>query len=93
MTIAPTFQNGFNLGSPAVPLPPNDFNQEQAVLDGKGVAAGAVTNAQLNAALKNISKTAYPVGGAASGVYLPYNVVAECRRSPVAASTCRATPQ
>src|ERR1700690_254025 len=76
VTIAPTFQNGFNLGSPSVPLPPNDFNQEQAVLDGKGVAAGAVTNAQLNAALKNISKSAYPAGGAASGVYLPFTMVA-----------------
>ena len=76
VTIAPTFQNGFNLGSPSVPLPPNDFNQEQAVLDGKGVAAGAVTNAALNAALKNISQTAYPAGGAASGVYLPYKMVA-----------------
>ncbi len=75
VTIAPTFQNGFNLGAASVPLPPNDFNQEQAVLDGKGVAAGAVTNAALNAALKNVSKTAYPVGGAASGVYLPYKVV------------------
>lgn len=74
-TIAPTFQNGFNLGQPSVPLPPNDFNQEQAVLDGKGVASGAITNAQLNATLKNISQTAYPVGGTASGVYLPYSVV------------------
>jgi Tfp pilus assembly protein PilX len=76
VTIAPTFQNGFNLGSPSVPLPPNDFNQEQAVLDGKGVAAGAVTNAQLNAVLQNIGGTAYPVGGAASGVYLPYKKIA-----------------
>jgi Tfp pilus assembly protein PilX len=75
-TIAPTFQSGFNLGQPAVPLPPNDYNQEQAVLDGKGVAGGAITNAQLNASLKNISQTAYPVGGAASGVYLPYTMVA-----------------
>ena len=41
VTIAPTFQNGFNLGSPAVPLPPNDFNQEQAVLDGKGRGGGS----------------------------------------------------
>ena len=74
-TIAPTFQNGFNLGQPTVPLPPNDYNQEQAVLDGKGVAGGAITNAQLNAALRNISQTAYPVGGTASGVYLPYKVI------------------
>jgi len=75
-TIAPTFQSGFNLNSKAVPLPPNDFNQEQAVLDGKGLAAGAVTNAQLNAVLQNVHGTAYPAGGAASGVYLPYKTIA-----------------
>jgi Tfp pilus assembly protein PilX len=74
-TIAPTFQNGFNLGQPAVPLPPNDYNQEQAVLDGKGVASGSITNVQLNAALRNISQTAYPVGGTGSGVYLPYKII------------------
>ena len=73
-TIAPTFQNGLNLGQPTVPLPPNDYNQEQAVLDGKGSASGAVTNAALHSALQNISGTAYPSGGAASGVYLPYSV-------------------
>src|SRR6202035_1355467 len=75
-TIAPTFQNGFNLGKPAIPLPPNDYNQQQAVLDGKGVAASAVTNASLNASLKNVSKTPYPAGGTASGVYLPYTMQA-----------------
>ena len=75
-TIAPTFQNGLNLGQPTVPLPPNDYNQEQAVLDGKGVAGGAITNAQLNASLRNINQVSYPVGGAASGVFLPYTLVA-----------------
>jgi Tfp pilus assembly protein PilX len=72
--IAPTFQSGFNLGQPTVPLPANDFNQKEAVLDSKGNQGSPVTNAQLNAALRNVSGTAYPVGGAASGVYLPYTV-------------------
>jgi hypothetical protein len=73
-TIAPTFQSGFNLGQSAVALPQNDYNQEQAVLDGIGQASTAPTNAQLNAVLKNVSGTSYPTGGAASGVYLPYSV-------------------
>jgi Tfp pilus assembly protein PilX len=71
-TIMPTFQAGFNLGQPPVPLPPNNFAQKRAVLDGIGTNMTAPTNADLNAALKNISGTAYPTGGASSGVYLPY---------------------
>jgi Tfp pilus assembly protein PilX len=74
-TIAPTFNQGFNRGQPSVPLPPNDFNQQRAVLDGKGMGSTAVSNTERNAALKNISKTAYPSGGATSGVYLPYKTV------------------
>ena len=72
--INPTFTGGFNVSQPAVTLPPNSFNQEQAVLDGIGIATSAPTNAQLNAALKNAAGTAYPTGGAASGVYVPYTV-------------------
>lgn len=72
--INPTFAGGFNVSQPAVTLPPNSFNQEQAVLDGIGIASSAPTNAQLNAALKNAAGTAYPTGGAASGVYVPYTV-------------------
>jgi Tfp pilus assembly protein PilX len=75
VTIAPTFQNGFNLGQPKVPLPPNDYNQERAVLDGKGANSSAVTNSDLHNALRNVSGTQYPSGGTTSGVYLPYNVV------------------
>ena len=74
-TIAPTFQKGFSWGQTAVPLPQNDYNQAQAVLDGKGASSTAPTNAQLHASLMNVSQTAYPSGGAASGVYLPYSVV------------------
>lgn len=74
-TIAPTFNQGFSRGQPSVPLPPNDFNQQRAVLDGKGTGSSAVSNANRNAVLKNIGQTAYPSGGATSGVYLPYKTV------------------
>jgi hypothetical protein len=72
--IHPTFTGGFNVNQPSVTLPPNSFNQEQAVLDGIGIASNPPTNAQLNAVLKNAAGTAYPTGGAASGVYVPYSV-------------------
>jgi Tfp pilus assembly protein PilX len=75
--IAPTFQNGFNLGQPTVPLPQNDFNQKEAVIDGKGNSGSPTTNAQLNAALRDVKGTSYPAGGAASGVYLPYTIDAK----------------
>ena len=73
-TIAPTFQAGFDMGQPKVPLPPNDYNQEQAVLDGKGVANNAVTKSDLHNAVKDIHGTAYPSGGASTGVFLPYTI-------------------
>jgi Tfp pilus assembly protein PilX len=72
--INPTFHGGFNVSQNAIPLPSNSFNQEQAVLDGIGNTTTAPTNAQLNAALKNAAGTAYPTGGASSGVYVPYSV-------------------
>ena len=72
--INPTFNGGFNVSQPAVTLPANSFNQEQAVLDGIGNSSSAPTNAQLNAVLKNAAGTPYPTGGAASGVYVPYTV-------------------
>jgi len=81
-TIAPTFQAGFNRSQPVVALPANDFSQQWAVIDGKGCGEGgttcgsgsppAPTHADLNANLKNVSGTSYPVGGATSGVYIPY---------------------
>ncbi len=74
-TIAPTFQAGFNMGQPKVPLPPNDYNQEQAVLDGKGVASNPVTKSDLHNAVKDINGNSYPNSGASSGVFLPYSVV------------------
>ena len=72
--IHPTFTGGFNVSQPAVTLPANSFNQEQAVIDGIGIASTPPTNAQLNAVLKNAAGTPYPTGGAASGVYVPYTV-------------------
>ena len=74
-TIAPTFQQGFNLGQQSVPLPTDDFNQEQAVLDGKGSASGAPTNSQLHNTLMDATGTAYPSNGTNSGVFLPYQIV------------------
>ena len=85
-TIAPNFQQGLNLSQSPVPLPPNDFSQQWAVLDGKGQGEGgttppnpppAPTQAQMAAVLKNISGTSYPATGSTptSGVYIPYSSV------------------
>jgi hypothetical protein len=71
-TIRPTFQGGFNLNRPTVPLPTNDFSQRRAVLDGVGMNLTNPTNAEMNAALKNVSGNAYPLAGASSGVYFAY---------------------
>jgi Tfp pilus assembly protein PilX len=71
-TIAPTFQGGLQLSQPPHTLPQNDYSQKQAVLD--GIGNSTPTNATMNAVLKDASGKAYPVGGASSGVYLPYSV-------------------
>jgi Tfp pilus assembly protein PilX len=68
-TVAPSFNGGFSLGAAPLPLPTDSFNQEQAVLDGKGLAAGQPSNATLNAGLKNPSGLKVP----SNGVYLPYS--------------------
>ena len=72
--INPTFHGGFNVSQNPLPLPANSFNQEQAVIDGIGNTTTAPSNSTLNGALKNAAGTAYPTGGATSGVYLPYTV-------------------
>ena len=79
-TIKPTFEGGLNLSQPTAPLPPNDYSQQWAVLDGKGCGEGGSTcgqntppapsSAQMSAALKDVSGTSYP--NSSSGVYLPY---------------------
>ena len=73
-TISPQFQSALNLNQAKVPLPVNDYNQQRAVLDGKGTGSTAVTNSDLNSALKSATKAPYPLTGASSGVYLPYTV-------------------
>ncbi len=84
-TIAPTFQQGFNLGQASVALPANDFSQKWAVLDGVGCGEGGTTcgtsappspaNSDLHNYLKDINGNAYSSNGATSGVYLPYSCV------------------
>jgi Tfp pilus assembly protein PilX len=72
--ISPTFQQSFNLNQPAVPLPTNDFNQQRAVLDGKGTA-GQPSQSDLHTTLKDGTGAAYPTTGTPStGVFLPYSV-------------------
>jgi hypothetical protein len=39
-SVNPTFQSGYSLGVAPVTLPPNDFSQKWAVLDGKGCGEG-----------------------------------------------------
>ncbi len=74
-TISPTFQAGYTLGAAALPLPTDSFNQEEAVVDGKGSGCMGNNNcpskATLNSALLDINGNAYPMSGA-NGVYLPY---------------------
>jgi Tfp pilus assembly protein PilX len=76
--IAPTFKSGFNRGQAKIDLPTDSFNQKQAVLDGTGYCGSSgcpnPTNAQMNAALMDVNKTAYPSGGASSGVFLSYTL-------------------
>jgi len=70
---------GFQAKQTAIPMPTDSFNQQSAVLDGKGANADGTprpqpTQSAMNAALKNISKTPYPASGAVpAGVYLPYS--------------------
>jgi Tfp pilus assembly protein PilX len=73
-TITPNFQAGLLLNQPAVPLPPNDYSQKRAVLDGMGNSGAAVTNSDLHSALRDVNRTSYPSSGTNSGVYLPYTL-------------------
>jgi Tfp pilus assembly protein PilX len=88
-TVAPQFQDGFNLSQNSIPQPPNDFSQKWAALDAMGCGENngsvctnpaspaplAPTAAQMNADLKTVTGTAYPTGGATTGVYLNYQSV------------------
>ena len=73
-TIAPTFQNGFSLNQPKIPLPQNSYNQERAVLDSLGTDNNQPSKSDLNNKLMDATKNAYPKNGSGSGVYLPYSV-------------------
>ncbi|HMC29684.1 MAG TPA: hypothetical protein VKL99_02545 [Candidatus Angelobacter sp.] len=74
-TIAPAFQAGFQTGQSKVPLPQNDYNQERAVLDGKGISNNPVTKSDLHNALVDVNGNPYPSSGASSGVFLPIATV------------------
>ncbi|HEX4379367.1 MAG TPA: hypothetical protein VH022_05005 [Candidatus Acidoferrum sp.] len=73
--IRPTFAGGFNVAQNAVQLPPNSYNQEQAVLDGIGIPPCPTCQPSLSGSnLKNAAGAAYPSSTPSSGVYLPYTV-------------------
>lgn len=77
-TIAPTFQAGLNLGAASIPLPPNDYNQKQAVLDGIGLTSTNPTPAYMGTVLENAAGQPYNSATAGTlptnnGVYLPYS--------------------
>jgi Tfp pilus assembly protein PilX len=88
-TIKPVFEGNppFTLGQPTQKEPSNSYSQKWAVLDGEGCGEGsnvcgnpnspwpAVTNANLNAELKDISGDSYPSAGASTGVFLPYSCI------------------
>jgi hypothetical protein len=71
-TISPTFQSGYTVGANKVPLPTDSYNQKDAVVDGVGTG-GNPSNATLNANLRDVNGSSYPVGGASSGVYIAYS--------------------
>ncbi|MBZ5662225.1 MAG: hypothetical protein LAO08_17635 [Acidobacteriia bacterium] len=77
-TIKPTFQAGFNLGQNPLPLPANDFNQKEAVVDGLGDGSAFSLTTLKNAAGTNYS------AGATSGVYMPFTTTTS--------STCSTAP-
>lgn len=72
-SISPQYQAGFQWGQPAVPLPANDFSQRRAVLDGRGTDTAQVTDADMNASLRDVNGAPYPASGANSGVFLSYD--------------------
>ena len=73
-----TAQQGFSTGQSAVTLPKNSFNQEQAVIDGRGVAPDGSSvpppsQSALSNALRDINNKPYAATGTPSpGVFLPY---------------------
>jgi Tfp pilus assembly protein PilX len=77
-TIAPQFNGGagLQLAQNTIAVPTNSINQEWAVLDGKGTAAGdSTTPTATQLHNNNMTNTAtgglYPTSGASTGVFLP----------------------
>lgn len=79
---APTFDKGFDVGANAITPPSDSYNQEQAVLDGKGAAPCTANpcgngnrtppSGTLMSTLKTVTGTQYPASGTApAGVYVP----------------------
>jgi Tfp pilus assembly protein PilX len=74
---SPTFQGSVTLGATPVTLPPDSFNQKEAVLDSLGNGLVSSSPAALQAAMHSILKDAsgnpYPSSGTpSSGVFAPY---------------------
>lgn len=76
-TVAPSFESGFAVGQASIPQPANSYSQMWAAIDGigQGEADAQPTNADMHADLKSISGTAFPSGGATTGVFLNYQTV------------------
>lgn len=88
-TVNPTFNNTFTSGMAHVTPPPNSFSQMWAVLDGKGTgeANASPQPSDLNSFVKNASGTAFPTGGASSGVYMPFVASGSTLPNPPAVGT------
>ena len=77
-TVAPTFNNQFQMGQAHVTPPPNSFSQMWAAVDGKGTgeADPSPTGTDMNNAnMKNAAGTLWPPstsGQPSSGVYMPF---------------------
>jgi hypothetical protein len=70
-TVSPNFQQGFNRSQNPVPLPTDSFQQEQAVVDGKGQSK--FNQSSPNNHLNTANGTPFPTSGTPpNGVYLPY---------------------
>ncbi len=80
---APKFLQGFTIGDPPITVPTDSYNQEEAVLDGKGAAPCtanpcgngdkvAINAAVMNAFYQNATGATYPNNGTTpTGVYFP----------------------
>jgi Tfp pilus assembly protein PilX len=84
-TIAPNFEQGVKLGATAIAMPTDSYSQVYAIIDGTGCgengnvcgststsnpSPGVPSASQMTAALETIGGTAYPSGGASTGVYM-----------------------